>query len=103
MKRRFINKLIALLIGFLMNPVLLIAVFLADAHGGNIADSGAKGTLLERTSFAYIYFWSSVVVPDDPRYFEVELLLAVISNTILYTILSYIWLNYLDKAKRAKQ
>ncbi len=103
MKRRFINKLIALLIGFLMNPVLLIAVFLADAHGGNIADSGAKGTLLERTSFAYIYFWSSVVVPDDSRYFEVELLLAVISNTILYTILSYIWLNYLDKAKRAKQ
>jgi hypothetical protein len=93
-----LNIVIALLIGILMNPFLFAIVFFVDSAGGNVADSGAKGTLLERTPFAYVYFWAGAFLPDNPAYTEAELLLAVIGNTILYATLSYIVLSRLGSS-----
>ena len=91
MQPKALNIVIALLIGILMNPVLFAIVFIVDAARANVA----KGTLLERTPFAYIYLWAAAFLPDNPAYFEAKLWLVVIANTILYAALSYIVLSRL--------
>ena len=82
-----------------MNPILFATVFFVDAAGGNIADSGAKGTLLERTPFAYVYFWPAAFLPDDPAYDGAELLLVIIGNTIFYSVFGYFILTCLRNGR----
>lgn len=89
MQLKALNIIIALLIGILTNPVLIAIVFIVDAAGGNVA----KGTLLDRTPFAYIYLWAGAFLPDDPAYYEAKTWLVVVSNTILYAALSYFALS----------
>lgn len=89
MRTKAFNTVIALLIGILMNPILFAIVFIVDSAGNSVL----KGTLLERTPFAYIYFWAGAFLPDNPVYDEAKLWLIVIANTILYTALSYIVLS----------
>jgi hypothetical protein len=97
-KLRFINKPIALSIGILMNPVLFGIVFFVDAYN-KTADSGTQITLLERTPFAYIYFWASAFLPLNPTDPTTHFLLAVVGNTVLYTFLSYFILSRLRSEK----
>jgi hypothetical protein len=88
----FKRKMWALLIGILMNPILFTIVLFVDSPSSN---EWLNKPLLERTPFAYIYFWSSVFLPGNPPDLGVELALAVISNTILYFLLSYFVLSLL--------
>jgi hypothetical protein len=92
----FKKKLWAFLIGILMNPILFTIVLYVDSAPSNM---WLNKPLLERTPFAYIFYWSSVFLPGNPPNLELELLLAIISNTILYFTLSYILLNRLGCAR----
>ena len=94
-KSKVIKKVIALAIGLLMNPFLLWIVFLVDSPTSNEWLHGKS--LLERTPFAYIYFWSSVILSGNPPSFELAILAAIISNTILYSGLIYFTLNLFRK------
>jgi hypothetical protein len=96
-KSKFIKKTIALSIGLLMNPILLVIVYLVDSPTSNEWLQGKA--LLERTPFSYTYFWSSVFLPGNPPNFSVAMLAAIISNTILYSVLIYTVLNCLWNEK----
>ena len=100
-EQRVINLIIAILLGLLMNPILIALVFVVDSPTSNEWLHGKP--LLERTPFAYTYFWSSVFLPGNPPNLKAAFLLAVISNTILYASLIYILLNYLVSRRKAKK
>ena len=91
---KFIKKT-ALSTWVLMNPILFLIVIWVDSPNSNEWLHGKP--LLERTPFAYSYFWSSAFLPGDPPNFELAMVTAIISNTILYSVLSYIVLNGLWK------
>src|SRR5437868_3406636 len=85
---------IALTVGILMNPILLLIVFFVDSpHTSNVWLHGKP--LLERTPFAYTFFWSSVFLPGNPPSFEMTMFAAFISNTTLYCVFSYFILSHL--------
>lgn len=91
-KTKFRNIVIALLVGILMNPILLSIIIWVDSPTSN---EMYQKSLLERTPFAYVYFWAGAFLPDKPIYFGMELLFCVIGNTILYAVLSYFALTLL--------
>jgi len=92
-KSEFLKRTIALSIGVLVNPILFVIICLVDSPTSNEWLHGKP--LLERTPFAYTYFWSSVFLPGNPPNLGTAMLAAIISNTILYSVLSYIVLNLL--------
>jgi hypothetical protein len=95
MESKFKNKIISLIVGILMNPILLVIIFLVDSPTSNVWLHGKP--LLERTPFAYTYFWSSVFLPGNPPAAEPAMLAAVITNTCLYFVLSYFILGQIRK------
>jgi|SRR4051794_15101706 hypothetical protein len=87
-------KLIAIsvLVGILINPVLFILVVFADLFREGFDSSKPGVILLDRTPFAWFYFWSCIFLTDHTN-FEAAISLAVITNTILYFSLSYLLLR----------
>ena len=94
-KPRFKDHVIALTVGILMNPIVLLIVFFVDSPTSNVWLHGKP--LLERTPFAYTFFWSSIFLPGNPPSFDLVLWVAITSNTILYYFLTYFILNNLRK------
>lgn len=78
-----------------MNPILLFITFWIDSPNSNVLFHGKP--LLERTPIAYAYFWSSTFLPGNPPTFEVAVSAAFISNTLLYSGLSYLIMSRLGK------
>ncbi len=96
----FKNKIIiSLLIGILMNPILFAIVMWADSPLTSNEWLHGK-PLLERTPFAYIFYWAYVFLPKTSDYFGMKFLFAVIGNTILYSLLSYILLTFFKRQQK---
>lgn len=66
----FRNKVIALLIGIVMNPILLTIIVWADSPLSSNEWLHGK-PLLERTPFAYVFFWAGAVLPKTFDYFGI--------------------------------
>jgi hypothetical protein len=89
------KKITALLIGVLMNPILVAILFKIDEHITNKIMLSIS--LMDRTLPAYMFNWSSVVFTGQRSNVPAEMLVAHISNTILYFALSYGLLSLIGK------
>lgn len=90
-----VKLVISLLIGILINPLLFLVVVFVDVKG---SDSD-QGDLLDRTPFAWTYFWSSIFINYRSESFF-SLVLAIITNTVMYFILSYVLLTIYERYKK---
>ena len=91
-------KLIAqsLLSGIFLTIVILVLVFIVDvSNGGN--DAGIS--LFVRTLFAWVFFWSFIFLESREASSNLDLLIAVLSNTVLYSVLSCICLRRTTKKR----
>jgi hypothetical protein len=98
------KKMLSVVIGFLMNPILIFILDKTDWHVAtwHVTSNYIQSiTMLNRTLPAYMFNWSSLILPFQIS-LRAELLLALICNAILYFLLSYGFLNLFFQSKILK-
>ncbi len=92
------NIAISLLVGIFINPILLALAIWADPPMSSNEWLHGKASF-ERAPFAYILCWIDVLFPQN----RLDAGWIIISNMILYFVLSYVVLYCLGKLNRLRK
>jgi hypothetical protein len=82
------GKILALLIGILMNPFLIGAIFMIDP-GIMSKPVLFPISIFHQMPFGYMFCWSIAVLPENPLDLRAATMLPLIANPLLYFTLTY--------------
>lgn len=85
--------LLSLFFGMVITIGLFVLVLIVDI---TTANSSNGVILIERTPFAWIFFWSIIILSDWTNFSDI-FLTAVIANMFVFSTLAYIFMRRWEK------